>query len=628
MKRLLFNEQIKDNPLRSKADVKAALLDILSPAMEVLGQQKQKGRFRMSDSGAVYLQEKTEIEGFMRLLWGLGPFFSNAENVKSYPEWFEMVTTGILAGVDPQSDSYWGGNLGDYDQLFVEMGALTAFLYETRTDFWDHLASTQQRQVIDWMDQVNGRVVPKTNWLFFRAMVNKFISDAGYADHAQFVIADYAITNTHYLNHGWSYDGYKNQIDNYIPFAYQFFTLLTVGLTDWQGDEATLLRERAKAFVPSYANWFAADGAALPYGRSLDYRFAQAAFWVVAAYAHIDLPSGYALGDIKHLLLNNLRWWFQQNIFTTDGLIPIGYAYPNMVFAEGYNGPASAYWALKTFIFYALPDDDPFWRTKESEDFKFVPLKKQPEPRMLIAHSRSGQEVQAFTAGQHSHEHAAGAAKYEKYVYSSTFGFSTPKGSVLLKQGAFDNTLAVSESDNFWRTAFKYQDYQIHDDYVYSEWCPWANVDIKNFVIPEMPWHVRVHQISTARRLHLAEGSFAAPDSGSAVEKVLPTAAKNAVFYQTEAGITGLVGLSSSLTVALSTPEPNTNIYFPKTKIPLQTGVLEPGEYTLISLYLGDREGESLDENGQLQLPTIDLKENKLEFTLNGTTKTVVLREL
>lgn len=40
VKRKLFNEQIKDNPLRSKADVKAALVDILAPAMEVFGPAK------------------------------------------------------------------------------------------------------------------------------------------------------------------------------------------------------------------------------------------------------------------------------------------------------------------------------------------------------------------------------------------------------------------------------------------------------------------------------------------------------------------------------------------------------------------------------------------------------------
>ncbi|EHO49717.1 DUF2264 domain-containing protein [Lentilactobacillus kisonensis] len=429
------------------------------------------------------------------------------------------------------------------------------------------------------------------------------------------------------MGHGWSYDGYVNQIDNYIPFAYQFFTILTVGLAHTDNEQSKLLKERAKALVPSYANWFAADGAALPYGRSLDYRFAQAAFWAACAYAHVDLPDDYTIGDIKHLLLNNLRWWFKQNIFQSDGLIPIGYSYPNMNFAEGYNGPASAYWALKTFIFFALPDDDPFWTTKESDDFKFEALKKQPEPRMLIAHSQNGLEVQAFTAGQHSHEHAHGEDKYEKYVYSTTFGFSTAKARTLLKQGAFDNTLAVSESENFWRTAFKYDDYAIHDDYVYSDWKPWDDVEIKNYVVPAMPWHVRVHQIDTKRPLHLAEGSFAAPDYGKDYQKELPSKAENAVFYQTEVGITGIVGLSKELTAELSVPEPNTNLYFPKTKIPLQTGVLKPGKYTLVSLYLGDRELESLDDDGHIVIPEVKLDGNKLTIAFNDHTVSATFSE-
>lgn len=627
MKQKLFNEQVKNNPLRSKADIKSLLIDILTPAMNILDQQEQKGRFRISDSGAVYVQDKTEIEGFMRLLWGLGPFFSNKQNIDEYPDWFEITIDGILAGTNPKSKDYWGGNLGDYDQLFVEMGALTAFLYETKDTFWDTLSSSKQLEIIDWMDQVNHKVVPKTNWLFFKAMVDKFITDSGYKDNSKFVADCYNITNQHYLSNGWSYDGYKNQIDNYIPFAYQFFTLLTVGLSHWQGDQADLLKKRAREFVPSYANWFAKDGAALPYGRSLDYRFAQSAFWAAFSYAHVDLPKGYDLGDIKHLLLNNLRWWFKQHIFTTDGLIPIGYSYPNMVFAEGYNGPASAYWALKTFIFYALPDDDPFWSVKESETFKFESLKLQPEPRMLVAHSKSGNEVQAYTAGQHSHEHAHGEAKYEKFVYSTTFGFSVPKGSVLLKQGAYDSTLAVSESDNFWHTAFGYEDYKVHGDYVYSKWKPWKDVEIDNYIIPDIPWHVRVHKINTAREIHVAEGSFSAPDYGLPTQHSLNTQKNNAIFYQTEVGITGLVGLSNELSVELTEPEPNTNIYFQKTKLPLQTGVLNPGSYTLVSLYLGDRDLEAINDKGELMIPEVSLNGNQLKISIDGKVKQIILNE-
>ena len=457
------------------------------------------------------------------------------------------------------------------------------------------------------MDQVNHKVLPKTNWLLFRTLVNSWFVDTGHPEYAKLVQDDFDITNSHYLGHGWSYDGYENQIDNYIPFAYQFFTLVLVGLTKRNGPQEQLLKKRASEFVPSYANWFATTGECLPYGRSLDYRFAQAAFWAAASFAGVEPPEHYSIADFKHLLLSNLRWWFSQNIFQSDGLIPIGYAYPNMNMAEGYNGPASAYWALKTFIFLCIDDDDPFWTVRESEQIAFAPLKKQPEPRMLVAHSSTGREVQAFTAGQHSHEHAHANAKYEKYVYSTTFGFSVPKAAVLLKQGAYDSTLAISESEHYWQTAYGYADWAIHDDYVYSEWKPFDDVTITNFVVPHMPWHVRVHRIDTARRLHLAEGGFSLPDGGQEIAAGID----NAVFYRTQEGIVGLVG-AQGFDVELSVPEPNVNLLYPKTRIPLQTRVIDLGIYTFVSLYLGDAEGESISSDGTITIPEVRLQDNVL----------------
>ncbi|KAB8287185.1 hypothetical protein DSM100688_1760 [Bifidobacterium ramosum] len=614
-----FNAQVARNPLRTKAQCEQALIDLLTPGMELMIKNGRYGRFRMSDSGAVYSQDRTSSEGFARLLWGLGPLFHNRDNIRRFGHWWQFTCESLINCTDPTHPDYWGGELTDYDQLFVEMGAITAFLYETKSEFWDHLTTKQQNNIFDWLEQVNHKVLPKTNWLLFRTLVNSWFADNGHLDHAKLVQDDFDITNSHYLGHGWSYDGYVNQIDNYIPFAYQFFTLVLVGLTKKNGKQEQLLKERATAFVPSYANWFTSGGACLPYGRSLDYRFAQAAFWAAASFAGVEPPEGWSIADFKHLLLNNLRWWFSQNIFQSDGLIPIGYAYPNMNMAEGYNGPASAYWALKTFIFLCIPDDDPFWQVREAEDFKFEPLKKQPEPRMLVAHSATGREVQAFTAGQHSHEHAHANAKYEKYVYSTTFAFSVPKATVLLKQGAYDSTLAVSESDHYWQIAYGYEDYAIHDEYVYSEWKPWKDVDIKNFVVPDMPWHVRVHVIDSARELHLAEGGFSLPDYGETIETGTP----NSVFYRTEQGIIGLVG-ADGFDVELSTPEPNVNILYPKTRIPMQTRVIEPGRYVFVSLYLGDAEGESLNVDGKIAVPEFHLDGN----VLTVGHKTVTLTEL
>ncbi len=602
-----FNAQVARNPLRTKAQCEQALVELLAPAMRLAMRGGRYGRFRMSDSGAVYSQDRTSIEGFARLLWGLGPLFHNKGNIRRFGQWWQWTVDSLIHCTDPSHPDYWGGDLTDYDQIFVEMGAISAFLYETRTEFWDHITETQQRNILLWMNQVNHKVLPKTNWLLFRTLVNSWFVDTGHSEYAELVQNDFDITNSHYLGHGWSYDGYENQIDNYIPFAYQFFTLVLVGLTKRDGDQERLLKERASEFVPSYANWFATTGECLPYGRSLDYRFAQAAFWAAASFAGVEPPERYSIADFKHLLLSNLRWWFSQNIFQSDGLIPIGYAYPNMNMAEGYNGPASAYWALKTFIFLCIDDDDPFWTVRESEEIAFEPLKKQPEPRMLVAHSRTGREVQAFTAGQHSHEHAHANAKYEKYVYSTTFGFSVPKAAVLLKQGAYDSTLAISESDHYWQTAYGYADWAIHDDYVYSLWKPFDDVSIANFVVPHMPWHVRVHKIDTARRLHLAEGGFSLPDGGQEIA----VGVDNSVFYRTEKGIIGLVG-AQGFAVELSTPEPNVNLLYPKTRIPLQTRVIDPGTYTFVSLYLGDAEGESVDADGNIGVPEVLLQNNVL----------------
>ena len=184
--------------------------------------------------------------------------------------------------------------------------------------------------------------------------------------------------------------------------------------------------------------------------------------------------------------------------------------------AEGYNAPGSPYWAFKNFCVLAIPADAKFWTLEEQVPTFATPV-RNPHSRMLLVHNQEGTELQAFTAGQHSHEHAHGNAKYEKFVYSTTFGFSVPKATVLLKQGAYDNTLAISEGQTDFKTAFGYEAFAIEDDYVYSRWRPYEQVVIETFVIPMYPWHLRYHRIQTDRRLQLVNGSFAAPADGAAL---------------------------------------------------------------------------------------------------------------
>ena len=75
---------------------------------------------------------------------------------------------------------------------------------------------------------------------------------------------------------------------------------------------------------------------ALPYGRSLIYRFAQGAFFSALIFAEVE---AIPWGQIKTLLSNHMKQWMTHDIFTYDGRLSIGYHYENLVMAEGYNAP-------------------------------------------------------------------------------------------------------------------------------------------------------------------------------------------------------------------------------------------------------------------------------------------------
>ena len=88
----------------------------------------------------------------------------------------------------------------------------------------------------------------------------------------------------------------------------------------------------------------------------------------------------------------------KQPIFDNGGILTVGYTYPNLLMSETYNAPGSPYWALKAFVFLALPDDHPFWQADEAPFPSLEPVHCIRECDMLICH-RSHEAV-ALTAGQ------------------------------------------------------------------------------------------------------------------------------------------------------------------------------------------------------------------------------------
>lgn len=463
---------IAKNPLKTREDLVSALEQLTDPLRPLYS--RGGARLAIGGTGASYPAVTAEMEGFSRVLWGLVPLLMGGGESGLW----DTVLDGIRHGTDPAHEEYWG-EVQDYDQRLVEMAVFGFALAAIPGQIWSPLTQKEQEQLYSWLNQINSHPCYDCNWLFFNVLVNVGFRRIGRPYDAEQLENNLKRMDDFYLGDGWYSDGINGHSDYYVPFAIHYYALLYAKLMEQEDPERSqVFKERARLFATEFLGWFAPDGSALPYGRSLTYRFAQSAFWGALVYAGVE---GFPVGVVKGLVLRNLRWWFSQPIFDAGGILTIGYTYPNLVMAENYNAPGSPYWALKTFLPLALSAEHPFWKEEELPlpDIPAVIVQK-PTHLVIVREPASGHVV-AFNSGHlYTNEHTHTSAKYEKFVYSTGFGFSVPRSEWGLSQGAFDSMLALSESgDNLYRVRRRNMESRIVDNVLHSVWKPWTNAEVR-----------------------------------------------------------------------------------------------------------------------------------------------------
>ena len=284
--------QLKHNPLRTRQDVIDAALAIIRPTVKYL--TPGKSRLMLSATGAHYDEGIAGMEGFSRVLFGIIALLAGGvpEAEPLWAEWRE----GIIHGVDPSHEEYWG-DIGPFDQRMVEMATYGLGMALAPGRFFHELPESARDNLYRWLNQINRYDMPRNNWKFFRVMVNTgFLSVGREADGAM-LEADLAELETHYTRDGWYFDA-PTQRDYYTIWAFHFFSLIYAKVMARRDPErCNRFRERARMMLPRFACWFDASGRALPYGRSLTYRFAQGDFFAACALSEVQAP-GLGYGEI------------------------------------------------------------------------------------------------------------------------------------------------------------------------------------------------------------------------------------------------------------------------------------------------------------------------------------------
>jgi hypothetical protein len=245
---------------------------------------------------------------------------------------------------------------------------------------------------------------------------------------------------------------------------------------------------------------------------------------------------------------------------------------------------------------------------------------------VVYRHQQSGHVV-ALAGGQIRKEvesHARNVAdKYAKFAYSNAFGFSLSFDRDGLVVGAFDSTLALSPDGRDYRIRAATEEVRVADGVHYSRWQPWPHVEVETWLIPVVPWHVRIHRVTTPRALYFAEGGFAL---GTIDEVALPDATvchedDSSAFVQNPLGFSGIRALHGHGQGKLVDAAANTNLIAPLTRIPMLVGEIEEGTHVLACAVLGVP-GEGTHRETWNRAPGFSTTDGKL-YVMDGAGRTV-----
>ena len=165
---------------------------------------------------------------------------------------------------------------------------------------WELLSPAARNRLVHWLHGIFEHDPNPNNWQFFRVLVALGLERVGAAFDRSKVAASLDLLDSYRVGRHWYADGALANVDYYVPFAFHTYGLMYAAANDLGlGDDvrAAAYRERAATFASEAQHWFAPDGAAVPFGRSLTYRFAMSSFWGALAWA--DVESDLAWGAVR-----------------------------------------------------------------------------------------------------------------------------------------------------------------------------------------------------------------------------------------------------------------------------------------------------------------------------------------
>lgn len=321
-------------------------------------------------------QQMAEIfEGLTRTMYIAAPLIHNDPEVEccgfKLRDYYSQQILHSCTNGDPCFVGFYedlqelAGNFDSFVafQQVVETCALVIALDITREEIWKKYSREEKDKIANFLLSYAHKGTCPHNWRFFNMLNMAFLHKEGYEIDKDVMTEHASAVLGYYAGDGWYRDG--QCFDYYSCWAFNVYAPIW---NKWYGYQqlpyiAKCFEENSNKLMESYPDFFDRDGFTTMWGRSCIYR--NAAISPLSENLLLNNSSVNA-GLARRIASGSLLQFFSREDFLSGGIPTMGFYRQFRPLIQGYSCTESSYWLGKAFLCLALPEDNPFWTSKEN----------------------------------------------------------------------------------------------------------------------------------------------------------------------------------------------------------------------------------------------------------------------
>ncbi|GEM_PF-1044773 len=629
----------------SRKEMKSYAAELCLPLMQRTANRASERIFAFKPDQVGFVP--AYLENLCRPLWGIAPLFLEDEKLEIIYEGrripaAQFIKNELLAGLSSDSDRRWDANreyMGDWvyeNQNITELAGLLIGFFFAKEKLWDPIPKAEKEIIADGLYRMAETAFdhswPNNHYwfpLFTFTVLKRFGYTYSRTDEMLSVGLDFL--DSLYLGDGWYKDGEFGRFDYYEAWALHLYPLLWTLIADESFEGYAERKEkyvsRTNEFLPFFTHWFDSNGAQVPFGRSLCYRFAASALFPLAVLAGCDIDPALA-GRITRMNVDFFRQNYRSensgtpepvssknnvvngkgeaaaadtDSFTKAGtVLEEGYLYHSPGTVERYTSDGGSYWCCKAFLSLLLPENHPFWAESdgllpaEQGDFRVSPKHKEIQ---LVFEGHNGlvtlynNSAQYVKDGRLTHFFGDMRAWYGKFAYASWAGF----GCNTSDNVSYDSMISLMTPDGTMAShRVGWKSFEYADGVLRSVHTPFANdpgTTVETEIIPSGSYHIRIHRVHLSQPYIVREGGF----SLGRWDDYVPVQKKEHEIRLSNREYTSALSVAATVPVKLTSDitQANYHLYAPLASYPVyKTDLLPAGDYFFAAAFGLWRRGE------------------------------------